>query len=94
MPNEAGERIVLPTGLAPQAHYPCAALPSAPSSCVIWVVLTVDEVFPCRRSCVLCRGCGGVLGGQSVQYAAAVFGQYGLLKEGLKLLLGQRDGVG
>ena len=47
-----------------------------------------------RRSCVLCGGCGGVLGGQSVQDAAAVFGQYGLLKKDLKLLLGQRDDVG
>ena len=49
---------------------------------------------PPRRSCALCGGCGGVLGGQSVQYAAAVFGQYGLLQKGLELFLGQRDGVG
>ena len=47
-----------------------------------------------RRSCALCGGCGGVLGGQSVQYAAAVFGGDGLLHKGLELLLGQRDGVG
>ena len=45
-------------------------------------------------SCALCGGCGGVLGGQSVQYAAAVFGQYGFFKEGLELFLGQRYGVG
>mgnify|MGYP006922389796 CR=1 FL=1 len=51
-------------------------------------------VIPPRRSCALCGGCGGVLGGQSVQYAAAVFGQYGLLQKGLELLLRQRDGVG
>ena len=30
-------------------------------------------VTPPRRSRALCGGCGGVLGGQSVQYAAAVF---------------------
>ena len=47
-----------------------------------------------RRSRALCGGCGGVLGGQSVQYAAAVFGGDGLLQKGLELLLGQRDGVG
>ena len=51
-------------------------------------------VTPRRRSRALCGGCGGVLGGQAVQYAAAVFGQYGLLHKGLELLLGQRDGVG
>ena len=49
---------------------------------------------PAPFSCALCGGCGSVLGGQSVQYAAAVFGQYGLLKEGLELFLGQRYGVG
>lgn len=47
-----------------------------------------------RRSCALCGGCGGVLGGQSVQYAAAVFGGDGLLHKGLELLLGQRDRAG
>ena len=47
-----------------------------------------------RRFCALCGGCGGVLSGQSVQYAAAVFGQYSLLKEGLELFLRQRYGVG
>ena len=47
-----------------------------------------------RRSRALCGGCGGVLGGQSVQYAAAVFGGDGLLQKGLELLLGQRDGAG
>ena len=51
-------------------------------------------VIPTRRFRALCGGCGGVLGGQSVQYAAAVFGQYGLLQKGLELLLRQRDGVG
>ena len=51
-------------------------------------------VIPPRRSCALCGGCGGVLGGQSVQYAAAVFGGDGLLHKGLELLLGQRDGAG
>ena len=40
------------------------------------------------------RGCGGVLGGQAVQYAAAVVGGDGLLHKGLELLLGQRDGAG
>lgn len=40
-----------------------------------------------RCSCALCGGCGGVLGGQSVQYAAAVFGQYGFFKEGLESLV-------
>ena len=49
---------------------------------------------PRRRSRALCGGCGGVLGGQSVQYAAAVFGHYSLLQKCLELLLGQRDGVG
>ena len=49
---------------------------------------------PPRRFLALCGGCGGVLGGQSVQYAAAVFGGDGLLQKGLELLLGQRDGVG
>lgn len=48
----------------------------------------------CLRFRALCGGCGGVLGGQSVQYAAAVFGGDGLLQKGLELLLGQRDGVG
>ena len=51
-------------------------------------------VIPRRRSRALCGGCGGVLGGQSVQYAAAVVGGDGLLHKGLELLLGQRDGVG
>ena len=50
-------------------------------------------VIPPRRSCALYGGCGGVLCGQSVQYAEAVFGQYGLLHKGLELFLGQRDGV-
>ena len=51
-------------------------------------------VTPCHRSRALCGGCGGVLGGQSVQYAAGVFGSDGLLHKGLELLLGQRDGAG
>ena len=50
-------------------------------------------VTPRRHFCALCGCCGGVLGGQSVQYAAAVFGQHGFFKEGLELLLGQRYGV-
>ena len=33
------------------------------------------------------------MGGQSVQYTAAVFGHYSLLKEGLELFLCQRYGV-
>ena len=45
-------------------------------------------VTPRRRSRALCGGCGGVLGGQSVQYAAAVFGGDGLLPKGLELFLG------
>ena len=51
-------------------------------------------VTPPRRSLALCGACGGVLGGQSVQYAAAVFGGNGLLQKGLELFLGQRDGAG
>ena len=79
----------------PQARYPCAALPSAPSSCAVWAVLAAGWVYTPRRcSRALCRGCGGVLGGQAVQYAAAVVGGDGLLHKGLELLLGQRDGVG
>ena len=49
---------------------------------------------PRRRFRALCGGCGGALGGQSVQYAAAVVGGDGLLRKGLELFLGQRDGVG
>ena len=37
----------------------------------------LDGVTLCRHSCALCGDCGGILGGQSGQYAAAVFGQYG-----------------
>ena len=51
-------------------------------------------VTPPRRSLALCGACGGILGGQAVQDAAAVFGGDGLLHKGLELLLGQRDGVG
>lgn len=51
-------------------------------------------VIPRRRFRALRGGCGGVPGGQSVQYAAAVFGGDGLLQKGLELLLGQRDGIG
>ena len=50
--------------------------------------------YSLRRSRALCGGYGGILGGQSVQYAAAVFGGDGLLHKGLELLLGQRDGAG
>ena len=39
-------------------------------------------------------GFGGVPGGQSVQYAAAVFGGDGLLQKGFELFFGQRDGAG
>lgn len=49
--------------------------------------------IPPRRFRALCGGCGGVLGGQSVQYAAAVFGGDGVLHKGLGLFLGQQDGV-
>ena len=45
-------------------------------------------VTPPRRFRALCGGCGGVLGGQAVQYAAAVVGHYSLLQKGLELLLG------
>lgn len=51
-------------------------------------------VTPPRRFRALCGGCGGVLGGQSVQDTAAVFGGDGLLQKGLELFLGQQDGVG
>lgn len=51
-------------------------------------------VTPHRRFRALCGGCGGVLGGQSVQDAAAVFGGNGQLHKGLELFLGQRDGAG
>ena len=37
---------------------------------------------------------GGVLDGQSVQYATAVFGGDGFLQKGLKLLLSQQDRAG
>ena len=56
--------------------------------------------LPLRRApvcAVLLRcvgGFGGGLGGQSLQYASAVFGGDGLLHKGLELLLGQRDGAG
>ena len=41
-----------------------------------------------------CGGRGGVTGGQSVQYAAAVFSGYGLFKKDFELFLGQRYAVG
>ena len=72
---------------------PSSLFPSAPLSCAVWAALAVGRMLPCRRFCALCEGCGGVLGGQCVQYAAAVFGQYGFFKEGLELFLGQRNGV-
>ena len=75
-------------------RYPCAALPSVPSSCAVWAVLAAGCVLPPRRSRALCGGCSGVLGGQAVQDAAAVVGGDGLLHKGLELFLGQRDGVG
>ena len=40
-------RLQLPPGLAPQARYPCAALPSAPSSCAGWVVLATGRALSC-----------------------------------------------
>ncbi len=74
-----------------QARYPCAAPPFAPSSCAVWTVFGGGRGVPLRT---LYGGCGGVLGGQSVQYAAAVFGDDGLLQKSLELFLCQRDGVG
>ena len=82
-------------GLAPQAVTPAprSRLRRPPAlSGRFW--RRAGCVIPPRRSRALCGGCGGVLGGQSVQYAAAVFGGDGLLHKGLELLLGQRDGVG
>ena len=70
-------------------------LPPAPPSRAVWVVLAGGRrVTLCRRFCALCGGCGGVLGGQSVQYAAGVVGHYSFFKECFELFLGQRYGFG
>ena len=61
------------------ARYPCAVLVR-----VVFLCRFLDRRLTC--SCALCR--------QSVQYAAAVFGGYGLFEENLKLLIGQRNRFG
>ena len=82
-----------------QFCYPCAAPPSAPSSCAVLLRCMGGfgggaGVSLCRRSRVLCGGCGGVLGGHFLQQPAPILGGCGLLLKGLKLFLGQRDTVG
>lgn len=94
MPNKAGERV------APSRPRSASPLPlrRAPVCAVLLRCMGGFGgglgVIPRRRFRALCGGCGGVLGGQFVQYAAGVFGGDGLLHKGLELLLGQRDGAG
>ena len=61
MPNKAGRSLVPPPGLAPQAHYPCAALPSVPFSCAVWEASKLFKSFQKKRR--LCHGdTGGAFG--------------------------------
>ena len=61
MPNKAGRSLVPPPGLAPQARYPCTALPSAPSSCAVWAASKLFKSFQKKRR--LCHGdTGGAFG--------------------------------
>ena len=61
MPNKAGRSLVPPPGLAPQAHYPCAALPFVPFSCAVWEASKLFKSFQKKRR--LCHGdTGGAFG--------------------------------
>lgn len=66
-------------------RYPCA---------VVLVPTCALAASLCRRFFALWRGRGGVLCGQSVQYAAAVFGDDGLFKKDFELLVREGDSVG
>ena len=48
--------IALAPGLALQARYPCASLPSAPSSCVVWAALAVGGVLSLAAVPTPCAG--------------------------------------
>ena len=54
MSDKAGGSVVPPAPL--QARHPCAALPSAPSSCAVWAVLAVGRVLPLATVPAPCAG--------------------------------------